>query len=118
MQVWVIRTDEKLNCSALEYINLTLLKVDEQGRDLSEEDKRDDTVTLSEALNVEGEKKKVILIKGDPGMGKTTLGINIWAEGSLLQSYDGVILLPLRDPEIQDKRQKQLVTCNKHHMLS
>jgi len=96
--------DEKLNCSALEYINLTLVKVDEQGRHLSEEDKRSDTVTLSEALDVEGEKKKVILIKGDPGMGKTTLAINIckrWAEGSLLQSYDAVILLSLRDPEIQ-----------------
>jgi len=96
--------DEKLNGSALEYINLTLVKVDEQGRHLSEEDKRSDTVTLSEALDVEGEKKKVILIKGDPGMGKTTLAMNIckrWAEGSLLQSYDAVILLPLRDPEIQ-----------------
>ncbi|XP_065918383.1 protein NLRC5-like isoform X2 [Dysidea avara] len=96
--------DEKLNCSALEYINLTLVKIDEQERNLSEEDKRGDTVTLSEALNVEGEKKKVILIKGDPGMGKTTLAINIckrWAEGSLLQSYDAVILLPLRNLGIQ-----------------
>ena len=101
--------DEKLSCSALEYINLTLVKVDKQKRNLSEEDllqekKRGYTVTLSEALDVEGEKKKVILIKGDPGMGKTTLAINIckrWTEGSLLQSYDAVILLPLRDPGIQ-----------------
>ena len=36
-------------------------------------------------------------------MGKSTLAINIckcWAEGSLLQTYNVVILLTLRDPEI------------------
>ena len=100
--------DEKLNCSALEYINLTLVKADEQERTSSEEDQRlSGIVTLSEALDVEGEKKKVILINGDPGVGKTTLAINIckrWAEGSLFQSYDAVILLPLRDPGIQKSK--------------
>ena len=37
-------------------------------------------------------------------MGKSTLAIKIckcWAEGELLQEYDAVILLTLRDPEIQ-----------------
>lgn len=36
-----------------------------------------------------------------------TLAINIckkWAKGDLLQGYDAVILLPLRDPEIQDAK--------------
>jgi len=65
---------------------------------------RTEEVTLSEALDVEEEVKKMILIKGDLGMGKTTLAINIckcWAEGSLLQTYKAVILLTLHDPEIQ-----------------
>ena len=64
-------------------------------------------VTLSEALDVENQEKKVVLIEGDPGMGKTTLAINIckcWAEGSLLQNYDAVILITLRDPEIQESK--------------
>jgi len=37
-------------------------------------------------------------------MGKSTLAIKIcksWADDELLQEYDAIILLPLRDPEIQ-----------------
>ena len=37
-------------------------------------------------------------------MGKSTLAIHMckcWADGKLLEEYDAVILLPLRDPEIQ-----------------
>ena len=40
-------------------------------------------------------------------MGKTTLAIHIckcWAEGELLQNYDAVILLTLRDPEVQEAK--------------
>ena len=60
--------------------------------------------TLSDALNVTGKEKKLVLIEGGPGMGKTTLAIKIckcWANGELLQQYDAVILLTLRDAEIQ-----------------
>ena len=49
----------------------------------------------------------VILVEGGPGMGKSTLAIKIckcWAEGGLLKNYDAVILLPLRDPEIQQAK--------------
>ena len=100
----LISIDEQLDCSSSKYVSLTLVKIDRQGRTTSTENRRGDSVTLSEALDVEGETKKVILIKGDPGMGKSTLAINIckcWAEGSLLQTYNAVILLTLRDPEIQ-----------------
>jgi len=46
--------DEKLNYSVLEYINLTLIKADEQERTSSEEDQRlSGIVTLSEAFDVE-----------------------------------------------------------------
>ncbi|XP_065917658.1 protein NLRC3-like [Dysidea avara] len=100
----LICIDEQLDCSSSKYVSLTLVKIDRQGRTTSTENRRGDSITLSEALGVEGEIKKVILIKGDPGMGKSTLAINIckcWAEGSLLQTYNAVILLTLRDPEIQ-----------------
>ena len=98
----LISIDEQLDCSSSKYVSLTLVKIDRQGRTTSTENRRGDSVTLSEALDV-GE-EKVILIKGDPGMGKSTLAINIckcWSEGSLLQTYNAVILLILRDPEIQ-----------------
>ena len=66
-------------------------------------------VALSEALDVEGKKKRIVLIEGGQGMDKTTLAINIckyyWAKGELPQNYDAVILLTLRDPEIQDVKQ-------------
>ena len=99
----LISIDEQLDCSSSKYVSLTLVKIDRQGRTTSTENRRGDSVTLSEALDVE-EEGKVILIKGDPGMGKSTLAVNIckcWAEGSLLQTYNAVILLTLRDPEIQ-----------------
>ena len=44
------------------------------------------------------------MILGGPGMGKSTLAINIckqWVEGDLLPGYDAVVLLLLRDQEVQ-----------------
>ena len=61
-------------------------------------------LTIADVLDVKEEENKVILIEGGPGMGKSTLAIKIckcWADGELLEEYDAVILLPLRDPEIQ-----------------
>ena len=61
-------------------------------------------LTLADVLDVNEEENKVILIEGGPGMGKSTLAIEIckcWTDGELLEEYDAVILLPLRDPEIQ-----------------
>ena len=103
----LISIDENLNCSASHYINLTVAKVNGQGETTFYDYKTGNLSTLSEVLDVEGERKKVILFKGDPGIGKTTLAINIckcWAKDSLLQTYKAVILLPLRDPEIQEAK--------------
>ena len=101
---------ELLDCFSTEYINLTLVRKEE---DDNFKNKICENITLTEALNVEGYKKKAVLILGGPGMGKSTLAINIckqWAEGDLLQDYDAVILLPLRDPDIQGvKNIKDLV---------
>ena len=48
----------------------------------------------------DGSRPQVILIEGAPGVGKTTFAwhqCRQWAEGSLLQAYSIVLLLPLRD---------------------
>ena len=117
--------DEMLDCFSPQYIELILIKDNNripirQRRDTISRTggkdagvvvkqvmnvvKHSEYVTLSEALDVKGEKKKIVMIEGGPGMGKTTLAINIckcWAKDELLQDYDAVILLTLRDPEIQ-----------------
>ena len=113
--------EELLKCKSSRYVNLLLAKFDKKLKrerkqlvsgqlnnimmkniPLSSADTR--PLTIADVLNVKEEKNKVILIEGGPGMGKSTLAIKIckcWADGELLQEYDAVILLPLRDPEIQ-----------------
>ena len=126
---------EMLDCFSTEYINLTMLKEEEDDPSYSTllRDGSYDSITLAEALDEDNQKeRKVILILGGPGMGKSILAINIckqWAEGNLLQKYDAVILLILRDKEIQgaktykdllqildddlrDSVYKEIVKCN------
>jgi len=82
--------DEILDCFSLRYIELALKRCCDNS-----------VITLYGALKLV---HNVVLFEGNPGMGKSTLAINIckqWAEGNLLQYCDAVILLPLRDPEIQ-----------------
>ena len=97
---------EMLDCYSTEYINLTLTrkKESDDSHFMFQEDINDNNVPLTEALNVENYKKKVVLILGGPGMGKSTLAINIckqWANSELLQGYDAVILLQLQFKKIQ-----------------
>ena len=52
----------------------------------------------------DGSRPQVVLIEGAPGVGKTTFAwhqCRQWAEGSLLQAYSIVLLLPLRDNNIR-----------------
>ena len=116
--------EELLECSSSEYVNLFLTKFDNKtkrneehivqgylysmlkNQQRSPHDAGEVTrpLTLVDVLNVKEEENKVILIEGGPGMGKSTLTIKVcksWADGELLKEYDAVILLPLRDPEIQ-----------------
>ena len=118
--------EEVLECRSSEYVNLFLTKFDEKSKTKKEnlvsgylnsilknrsqlpwDNERtmtgEKSLTFANILDV-SEKNKVILIEGGPGMGKSTLAIKIckcWADGELLEEYDAVILLPLRDPEIQ-----------------
>ena len=113
--------EELLECKSSRYVNLLFTKFDKKLKrereelvsgqlnnimmkniPLSSADTR--PLTIADVLNVKEEENKVILIEGGPGMGKSTLSIKIckcWADGELLQEYNAVILLPLRDPEIQ-----------------
>ena len=53
--------------------------------------------------NIEGE-RKVILIDGAPGSGKSTLTVHIcqqWGRGELFNEFIVVILVQLRDPKVQ-----------------
>ena len=121
--------EELLECRSSEYVNLFLTKFDNKTKKKKENlvsgylnnilknrqqlphdtgvitiGDRPLVLTLTDVLNVKEEENKIVLIEGGPGMGKSTLAIEIckcWTDGELLQEYDAVILLPLRDPEIQ-----------------
>ena len=60
-------------------------------------------------------KRKVVLLEGAPGSGKSTLCLHIcqeWAEGKLFQEYDIVVLVRLRDPLIgKAKTVADLLPC-------
>ena len=64
--------------------------------------------------NIEG-KRKVILIDGAPGSGKSTLTVHIcqrWSRGELFQEFTIVILVQLRDPGVQSAQSiADLIPC-------
>ena len=69
--------------------------------------------------NIEGE-RKVILIDGAPGSGKSTLTIHIcqqWGRGELFNQFTVVILVQLRDPKVQNAQAiADLLPCENRTM--
>ena len=69
--------------------------------------------------NIEGE-RKVILIDGAPGSGKSTLTIHIcqqWGRGELFDEFSIVILVQLRDPGVQQAQSiADLLPCEDRAM--
>lgn len=61
-------------------------------------------VKVEDLIQQDKASRKVILIEGAPGAGKSTLAWHIiqkWARGELFQEFEVVVFIQLRDPEIQ-----------------
>ena len=59
-------------------------------------------IELKDILKTDDEKRKVVLLEGAPGSGKTTLTVHIcqkWGKDELFQEYTLVIMVQLRNPE-------------------
>ena len=69
--------------------------------------------------NIGGE-RKVILIDGAPGSGKSTLTVHIcqqWGRGELFKEFTVVILIQLRDPKVQNAQAiADLLPCENRTM--
>ena len=69
--------------------------------------------------NIEGE-RKVILIDGAPGSGKSTLTVHVcqrWSRDELFQEFTVVILVQLRDPAVQSAQSiADLIPCRNDEM--
>ena len=66
--------------------------------------KRKVGIKLGDIFKADEAARKVILIEGAPGSGKTTLSWHIcqkWASGELFQQFSLAVLVQLRDPAIQ-----------------
>ena len=66
--------------------------------------KEKEPIELKDILHTETKgKRKVVLLEGPPGCGKSTLSVFIsqkWEEGELFTEYQLVILIRLRDPAV------------------
>ena len=64
-------------------------------------------VKLEDIFRLDSAKRKVILIEGGAGLGKSTLAWHVcqkWASGELFQEFKAVVFVQLRDPAIQSAR--------------
>ena len=61
-------------------------------------------IQLTDLFSSISEERKVILIDGAPGSGKSTLTVHIcqqWGRGKLFNEFTVIILVQLRDPKVQ-----------------
>ena len=135
MQVHISATSNKwLPSPTQKFINLAIIKKDRIQRGKIDDDfvqksirgQIDDIllkkspIKLEEIFSkIEGE-RKVILIDGAPGSGKTTLTVHVcqrWSRGELFEEFTVVILVQLRDPAVQSaKCIADLLPCRNREM--
>ena len=91
------QTEAKANVKALTYdgdVSKIMRKGDMKFADIAKPDKN-------------GELPKFVLVEGAPGVGKSTFAWEAcrkWAKGEILQDYDLLILIPLRDESVRKAR--------------
>ena len=72
-------------------------------------------IELEKLFENNKEERKVILIDGAPGSGKSTLTVHIcqrWSRGELFQEFTIVILVQLQDPAVQNaESMADLIPC-------
>ena len=69
--------------------------------------RRKSSIELKNLFQLDTRKRKIILIEGAPGAGKSTLAWHIvqkWASGELFQKFRVVVFVQLRDPTIQSAK--------------
>ena len=65
------------------------------------------SIELKNLFKLDVMKRKIILIEGAPGAGKSTLAWHIcqkWESGELFQEFEAVVFVQLRDPAIQSAK--------------
>ena len=66
--------------------------------------RRKSSIELKNLFKLDNRRRKIILIEGAPGAGKSTLAWHIcqkWESGELFQEFKVVVFVQLRDPNIQ-----------------
>ena len=122
MQVHISATSNKwLPSPTQEFINLAIIKKERVRRGKIDDDfvqksirgQIDDIllekspIKLEEIFSKIERKRKVILIDGAPGSGKTSLTVHVcqrWSRGELFEEFTVVILVQLRDPAVQSAK--------------
>ncbi len=100
----LIEREELEDGSAGQEIYMVRLTVEGRVREILE---KRTPVNLKDLFKLNQRRKKVILIEGSPGSGKTTLAWHVcqeWELDKLFSEFDLVVYVQLRDPAIQSAR--------------
>ena len=104
-------TDKIFNLAMIKKERVNLGEIDDEYVRLTITGKVDDIlfkkapIELKDILHTIENKRKVVLLEGAPGSGKSTLTLHIcqkWGKDELFQEYPVVIIVQLRDPAVRN----------------